>query len=210
MVNMMGQNTKDSTSGKGGTIYEVSSYFSVSDTCSIQHNVQVDAYSGAMVVYQPNNGLVNNDLEVVEIVDTYCHVKVTHADDQRLCLSVTTGAHVRFDPVIVNAHINGDLIDQGSTNHAVCRHKAFVHCIYDRDKISCLVSQSVMPIVTNVMWDLMPQLVHRLPTKWNSSTMTTSTMILGLVSDGKYWIDALNKEVEYPLKGIFNLQGEYC
>jgi hypothetical protein len=96
MVNTMDRNTKDSTSGKGGTIYEVSSYSSASDTCSIQHTAQVNAYSGATVVYQPNNGLVNNDLEVVEIVDTYCHVKVARADGQRLCLSVTTGAHVRL------------------------------------------------------------------------------------------------------------------
>jgi hypothetical protein len=72
-----------------------------------------------MVVYQPNNGLVNNDIEVVEIVETYCHVKVARADGQRLFLSVTTGAHVSFDPAIVIACIN-DIIDQGSTNHTVC------------------------------------------------------------------------------------------
>jgi hypothetical protein len=179
-----------------------------SDTCLIQQNAQVDAYSGAMVVCQPNNGPVNNDLEVVEIVDTDCHVKVARADGQILCLSFTTGAHVHFDPVIVIACIN-DLIDQGSTNRTVCRHKAFNHRIYNRGKISCLVSQSVMSIVTNVMWDLAPQLVHTFLTKWNTSMMTTSTMMLGLVSDGKYWIDVLNKEVEYPLKGIFSLWGEY-
>jgi hypothetical protein len=66
-----------------------------------------------------------------------------------------------------------------------------------------------MSTITNVMWDLMPQLVHMFLTTWNTSMMTTSTMMLGLVSNGIYWIDALNKEVEYPLKGISNLQGEY-
>jgi hypothetical protein len=188
------------------TIYEVSSYSSASDTCSIQHNAQVDAYSG---VYQPNNGLVSNDIEVIEIVDTYCHVKAARADGQRLCLSVTTGAHVRFDPVIVIACINGDLIDQDSTNRTVCRHKAFDYHIYDRGKISCLVSQSVMSIVTNIMWDLTPQLVHTFPTKWNTSTMTTSTMMLGLVNDGKYWIDALHDQVISLLKDNNNIDPTY-
>jgi hypothetical protein len=77
--------------------------------------------SGAMVVYQPNDGLVNNDLEVVEIVDKCCHVNVACAGGQILCLSVMTGAHIqtRFDPVIAIACIS-DLMDQGSTNHTVC------------------------------------------------------------------------------------------
>jgi hypothetical protein len=97
-----------------------------------------------MVVYQPNDGLVNNDLEVVEIVDKYCHVNVA---GQRLCLSVTTGAHVQtfFEPIIAIACIN-DLIDQGSTNRTVCRHEAFDCHTYDKGKISCSVSQHVVHI----------------------------------------------------------------
>jgi hypothetical protein len=182
MVNMMDRNTIDSTSGKCGTIYEVSSYSSASDTCSIQHNAQVNAFSSAIVVYQPNNGLVNNDLEVVEIVDTYCHVKVAHTDGQRLRLSVMTGMHVHFDPTIVIACIN-DLIDQGSTNHTVCRHKAFDYCIYDRGKISCSVSQSVMSKVTNVMWDLTPQLVHTFLTKWDTDLQWSQVKRFSLCSN---------------------------
>jgi hypothetical protein len=98
---MMDQNTKDSTSGKSGAIYEVSSYSS--DTSSIHHNAQVDLdpYSSAMVVYQPNDGLVNNDLNVVDISDKCCPVNVARAGGQRLCLSVTTGVHICVDPVIV-------------------------------------------------------------------------------------------------------------
>jgi hypothetical protein len=193
MVNMMDRNTKDSTSGKSGAIYEVSSYSNASNTCPIHPNAQVDAYSSAMVVHQPN-------LEVVEISDKCCPVNVACAGGQRLCLSVTTGAHVRFDPVIVIACINGDLIDQGSTNHTVCQHKAYDYCIYDRGKISCLVSQRVMSIVTNLMWDLTPQLVHTFPTEWNSSMMTRSTMMLGLVNNEKHWIDALHNKVISLLK----------
>jgi hypothetical protein len=98
MVNTMDQNTKDNTSGKSGAIYEVSSYSNASDTCPIHPNAQVDAYSSAMVA---NDGLDNNDLEVVEICDKCCPVNVACAGGQRLCLSVTTGVHVWFDPVIV-------------------------------------------------------------------------------------------------------------
>jgi hypothetical protein len=119
MVNMMDQNTKDSTSGKSGAIYEVSSYSNASDTCLIHPNAQVDAYSSAMVVHQPNDGLDNNDLEVAEISDKCCPVNVACAGGQRWCLSVTTGVHIWFDPIIVVARIN-DLIDQGSTNRTVC------------------------------------------------------------------------------------------
>jgi hypothetical protein len=121
-------------------------------------------YSGAMVVYQPSDGLVNNDLEVIEIVNKYCHVNVARAGGQGLCLSVTTGAHVQtcFDPVITISHIN-DLIDQGSTNPTVCRREAFDCRIYNKGKISCLVSQHVVHMVTNVKWDLTPQFAHTSP-----------------------------------------------
>jgi hypothetical protein len=49
-----------------------------------------------MVVHQPNDGLDNNNLEVVEISDKCCPVNVACAGGQRLCLSVTTGAHIRY------------------------------------------------------------------------------------------------------------------
>jgi len=95
MVNTMDWNTNDSTSGKSSAICECSSHSSASNTCSIHCNAQVDAYSGAMVVYQPNDGLVNKDLDVVEIVDKSCSVNVACSDGHSLCLSVMTGAHVQ-------------------------------------------------------------------------------------------------------------------
>ena len=153
MVNTMDWNTKDSTSGKSSAICEVPSYSSASGMCSIHCNAQVDAYSGAMVVYQPNDGLVNKDLDVVEIVDKSCSVNVACSDGHSLCLSVMTGARIQtcFDPVIAIALINA-LIDQGSTDRTVCRHEAFDHRIYDKGKISCSVNQSHGQ-VTDVKWD---------------------------------------------------------
>jgi hypothetical protein len=90
MVNTMDRNTKDSTSGTSGAIHEVSSCSNAPDTCLIHPNAQVDAYSSAMVVHQPNDGLDNNDLEVVEISDECCPVNVACAGGQRLCQQVCT------------------------------------------------------------------------------------------------------------------------
>jgi uncharacterized protein (UPF0212 family) len=89
MVNMMDQNTKDSTSGKSGA-NEVSSHSNASDTCPIHPNAQVDAYSSAMVVHQPNDGLDNNDLEAVEISDKCCPVNVVDKDCVFLSRQVCT------------------------------------------------------------------------------------------------------------------------
>jgi hypothetical protein len=94
-----------------------------------------------------------------------------------------------------------------SLSGMVCGHKAFDYCIYDRGKISSPFSQSVMSIITNGMWDLTFQLVHTSLTEWNTSTIIISTMMLGLVNDGKYWIDALHDKVISLLKDT--LQGGY-
>jgi hypothetical protein len=64
-----------------------------------------------------------------------------------------------------------------------------------------------MSIVTNGMWDLTFQLVHTSLTEWDTSTIITSTMMLGLVNDGKYWIDVLHDKVISLLKDT--LQGGY-
>jgi hypothetical protein len=206
MVNTMDWNTNDSTSGKSSAICEFSSYSSGSNTCSIHCNAQVDAYSGAMVVCQPNDGFViNKDLDVVEIVDKSCSVNVVCSDGQSLCPSGKTGAHVQtwFDPVIVIARINA-LIDQGSTSRTVCRHEAFDHRIFDKGKILCSASQSHGQ-VTDVKKDCLIHTVYTSLTEWS-----TSTMMLELVNDGKYWIDALHDKMISLLKHILTLRGEYA
>ena len=56
---------------------------------------------------------------------------------------------------------------------------------------------------TNDEWDTLPHIILTSERDWDPSTLDKE-----LDGDEK-WFDALNEEVDYPLKGIFNLRGEY-
>jgi hypothetical protein len=56
---------------------------------------------------------------------------------------------------------------------------------------------------TDEEWDLLPHIILTSEHKWDPSCLDRE------LDSNEFWFDTLSKEVEYPLKGIFNLQGEY-
>jgi hypothetical protein len=60
-----------------------------------------------------------------------------------------------------------------------------------------------MHLFTDEEWDSLPHIILTSEREWDPSCLDRE-----LDSDEK-WFDVLSKEVEYPLKGIFNLLGEY-
>jgi hypothetical protein len=52
-------------------------------------------------------------------------------------------------------------------------------------------------------WDTLPHIILTSEIDWDPTTLDRE-----LDSDNK-WFDALTDEVDYPLKGIFNLRREY-
>jgi hypothetical protein len=56
---------------------------------------------------------------------------------------------------------------------------------------------------TDEEWDSLPHIILTSEREWDPSCLDRE------LDSNEKWFDVLSKEVEYPLKGIFNLQGEY-
>jgi hypothetical protein len=56
---------------------------------------------------------------------------------------------------------------------------------------------------TDDEWDTLPHIILTSEIDWDPTTLARELDI------DDEWFDALTDEIDYPLKGIFNLQGEY-
>jgi hypothetical protein len=191
----------------------------------ISRSTHVDAYRDALIDSGSNGGLAGKEMCIIETYDNGHTVDIEGIDRHCMCQIPlgSAGAVVKtqLGPVIAVVH-NYTLIGQGKTIHSVGQIEAYHHCVHDKSiKVGGLQSIHtfdgyILPLnicigllylsmrpFTDEEWDSLPHIILTSECEWDPSSLDRE-----LDNDEK-WFDALSKEVECPLKGIFNLRGEY-
>jgi hypothetical protein len=194
---------------------------------SVSRSAHVSTYSGALIDRGSNGGLAGSQMCVIETYDNGRTVDIEGIDRHCMCRIPlgTAGAVVKtqLGPAIAIAH-NYALIGTGKTIHSVGQIEAFNHRVYDKStrvggqQSIHTANGYVLPLnirmglpylsmrpFTDDEWDTLPHIILTSEIDWDPTTLDRE-----LDDDDDEWLDALTDKVDYPLKGIFNLRGEYA
>jgi hypothetical protein len=193
---------------------------------SVSRSAHVSTYSGALIDRGSNGGLAGSEMRVIETYDNGRTVDIEGIDRHCMChIPLGTAGAVRktqLGPAIAIAH-NYALIGTGKTIHSVGQIEAFNHRVYDTSTrvggqqsihtadgyVLPLNIRTELPYLsmrpfTDDEWDTLPHIILTSEIDWDPTTLDRE------LDDDDEWFDALSDEVDYPLKGIFNLRGEYA
>jgi hypothetical protein len=135
--------------------------------------------------------------------------------------SAGAGVKTQLGLAIAIVH-NYALIGQGRTIHSVGQIEAYHHQVHNKSiKVGGLQSIHtfdgyILPLnihmglpylfmhpFTDEEWDSLPHIILTSEHECDPSCLDRE------LDSNEKWFDTSSKEVEYPLKGIFNLRGEY-
>jgi hypothetical protein len=186
---------------------------------TISCSAHVDAYGEALINSGSNGGLAGKEMHVIKTYDNGHTVDIEGIDQHCMCripLGSAGAVETQLGLGIAIVH-NYTLIGQGSTIHSVGQIEAYHHCVHNKSiKVGGLQSIHtfdgyILPLnihmgllylskrpFTDVEWHMLPHIILMSEREWDPSCLRKE------LDSNEKWFDALSKEEEYPLKGIFN------